>query len=175
MPYYGYILGNGTNVYLGYIRYDDTHGATYSWADEGGSYASSSEIFVGHVSAADLQFKKHVTYLDTFFERTEYQYVIASGNVTLSHESSCNVSAFWEWADSTTSQYYTQFFEAYKYRRPFIPTQTADGTYTFSYGQDVLWSSNRLRGSGKTLAIKLAPTASKDCKVLGWCYRMGGS
>lgn len=174
-PNYGYIMGNGTNVYLGYVRYDDTHGASYSWADEGGSYASSSELFIGHISAGDLQYKKHVPYLDVFLERTEYQYVISSGNVTLSHESSCNVSAFWEWADTTTSQYHTQSFEAYRYRRPFIPTQTADGTYTFAYGQEVLWTSNRLRGAGKTLAIKVAPSASKDCKFLGWCLKMGAS
>ena len=172
-PNYGYILGNNTDVYLGYIRYDDEHGATYSWADEGGSYASVSELFIGHVSVGDLGLKKYTSYLDTFFERTEYQYVIASGNVTLSHGSSCLVDAWWEWANTSASQYKAAQFQAYKYRRPFIPTQTADGTYTFNYGQSVIHSECRLRGAGKTLALRFVPEASKDCKLLGFQYRVG--
>lgn len=172
-PNYGYVLCNGTNVYIGYIRYDDVDGADYDWEDEGGDYASSSEIFIGHVSAGDLRMKKFCSYLESFLERTESTYTVTSGEAALNHESSCKVEAFWEWADTAGSQYKGQEFQVYMYRRPYLAA-SADGTYTFDYGQSVISTQTRLRGNGKTLALRFFPEANKDCRLLGWCISVRG-
>jgi hypothetical protein len=173
-PNAGYILNNGTNTYLGYLRYDDSDGSTYSWEDEGGAYNESSELFVGHISLGSLQLNKYVTYFDGFFERTEDTYTVLSGDATLNHESSCLVDAYWEWANTSTSQYKSSPFEAYRYRRPFL-AESADGTYTFSYGQEVITTKNKLRGHGKTLAVRLRPSTNKDCRPLGWSVSVGAN
>lgn len=172
-PNYGYILGNGTNVYIGYVRYDDTDGVDYSWQDEGGSYASVSEIFIGHISAGDLRLKKFCSYLESFLERTESTYTVSSGEATLNHQSSCKVQAYWEWSDTSGSQYTGQDFQVYMYRRPYL-AESSNGTYSFDYGQSVISTRTRLRGNGKTLALKFYPESGKDCRILGWCVSVRG-
>jgi hypothetical protein len=173
-PNIGYVLGNGTDVYLGYLRYDDADGAVYSYEDEGGAYGSISEVFVGHVSLGDLNARKYCTYIDTHFERTELQYTVVSGEATVLHESSCLLTGYWEWANTSTSQFKAPAFQAYKYRRPVLAA-SADGTYDYPYGQSVISARSKLLGYGKTLAIHLQPEDNADCRILGWNYYVGAS
>ena len=47
----------------------------------------------------------------------------------------------------------------------YIPTGAAD---KFDTGEAVVVTKNKLRGSGKTLSLKIQSEEGKDMKLLGW-------
>ena len=49
--------------------------------------------------------------------------------------------------------------------RNYIPSGPAD---TFDFGDAVLVTKNKLRGSGKTISLKIQSETGKDMQILGW-------
>jgi hypothetical protein len=109
--------------------------------------------------------KKQVPYIFFYFNRTEDGYELSGNDLILSNQSSCLVQAQWNWADSANSGKWGDQFQAYKLLRNYIPTGVND---PFDYGDSVIVTKNKLRGSGKTLSLKIQSSAGKDMKILGW-------
>ena len=86
-------------------------------------------------------------------------------NLVLNNQSSCKVQAQWNWSDSTSSGKWGNEFQAYKLLRNYVPTGVSD---TFDYGDKVIVTKNKLRGSGKTLSLYIKSEEGKDMKLLGW-------
>jgi hypothetical protein len=140
-----------------------------------GADANEVQAFMqtGYLNANDSARQKQGTYIIPSFLRTEDGFTDdGSGNLTPTNESSCLISAWWDYVDDASLPKANDTFEAYKYNRLYIPSGPAD---TFDYGQTVLTTKNRLTGRGRALSLRFETSAGKDCKLLGWSLGFGAN
>jgi hypothetical protein len=127
----------------------------------------------GYLNANNSALEKQATYIVPSFLRTEDGFTDdGSGNLTPTNQSSCLISAWWDYVDDASLPKANDTFEAYKYNRLYIPSGPAD---TFDYGQTVLTTKNRLTGRGRALSLRFETSAGKDCKLLGWNLGFGAN
>lgn len=123
-------------------------------------------IQTGYINAGDSQRYKQASYIIPSFLRTEDGFTDdGNGNLTPTNESSCMISAWWDYAEDSTDVKANDPFEAYRLNRVYIPSGASD---TFDYGQSVITTKNRLTGRGRALSLRFESTAGKDCRLLGW-------
>lgn len=159
---FAFLILEGTTWTIG--KYNSTKFKDwYTYDTTGIDY--SSYLITGYEYYGDLQKRKQVPYIQFYFERTEDGFSIVNGNLNLDNPSSCKVQAQWDWADSVNSGKWGTEFEAYRLLRNYLPSGTAD---TFDYGDKVIVTKNKLRGSGKTLSLYIKSEEGKDMKLLGW-------
>jgi hypothetical protein len=136
------------------------------WVTEDGTGVNySSYLVTGYEYFGDIQKRKQVPYIQFYFERTEDGFSTVDGSVVLNNQSSCKVQAQWNWADSVNSGKWGTEFQAYKLLRNYIPTSASD---SFDYGDKIIITKNKLRGSGKVLSLKIQSEEGKDMKLQGW-------
>ena len=144
--------------------YVDTDFTDY--AQSGTSYDYSAVIQTGYLNANDSARYKQTAYIVPSFLRTEDGFTDdGNGNLTPTGESSCLISAWWDYVDDASLPKANDTFEAYKYNRLYIPSGPAD---TFDYGQTVITTKNRVTGRGRALSLRFESPAGKDCRLLGW-------
>jgi hypothetical protein len=110
---------------------------------------------------------KQIPYIFFYFTRTEDGYTEVGNALELDNQSSCLVQSQWNWSDSANSGKWGSQFQAYRLLRNYIPSGGGD---PFDYGDGVIITKNKLRGSGKTLSLKINSEEGKDMKLLGWAY-----
>lgn len=139
------------------------------WATAGGGKGQgatySSYLVTGYELFNDLLRDKVVPYIFFHFTRTETGFDDSTGTLQLTNPSSCLVQSQWNWTDSASSGKWGTQFQAYKFLRNYIPSGVADD---FDYGEAVIVTKNKLRGSGKCLSLKIQSENYKDMKLLGW-------
>ena len=141
----------------------------------GSTYASESQAFLqtGYLNANDSAKQKQSMYIVPSFIRTEDGFTDdGGGNLTANNESSCTISAWWDFAEEDTDAKVNSPFEAYRLTRPYIPSGPSD---TFDYGQSVITTKNRLTGRGRALSLRFETSAGKDCRLLGWNLGFGST
>lgn len=124
-----------------------------------------SYLVTGYELYNDIMRRKQAPYIFFYFNRTEDGYIEDGANLLLKNQSSCLVQAQWNWANSANSGKWGTQFQAYKLLRNYIPSGPAD---PFDYGDKVIVTKNKIRGSGKTLSLKIESESGKDMVLLGW-------
>lgn len=148
-----------TTGYLSPESFEDFQGSTNSGEVQ-------AFMQTGYLNANDSARQKQTTYIVPSFLRTEDGFTDdGSGNLTPTNESSCLISAWWDYVDDASFPKANDTFEAYKYNRLYIPSGAAD---TFDYGQTVITTKNRLTGRGRALSLRFETSEGKDCRLLGW-------
>ncbi len=127
-----------------------------------------SFLETGYIGFEDWARFKTVPYLICHFERTEDGF---DSSVNALNESSCWVQARWEWTDGTVSNRWGTKFQAYRYRRPFVPLDTTD---TFDTGHKIITTRNKLRGKGKSLSLYFESETGKNMKLYGFVLSATG-
>ena len=138
----------------------------YDWVTEdtvGANYTSF--LITGQDTMGDLMRKKSTPYLFMYFDRTEDGFTDVGGSLIADNQSSCIVQAQWNWADSAASGKWGSSKEMYRYRRPYFPADEYD---TYDWGESVIKTKNKLRGTGTVLSLYMKSSAGKDCRILGW-------
>ena len=125
----------------------------------------SSYLVTGYELFGDIIRNKQIPYIFFYFNRTEDGFTTVGSTLEIDNPSSCLVQAQWNWADSANSGKWGNQFQAYRLLRNYIPSGPAD---TFDYGDSVIVTKNKLRGSGKTISLKIQSEAGKDMQILGW-------
>lgn len=125
----------------------------------------SSYLVTGYELFGDIIRNKQIPYIFFYFNRTEDGFTTVGSTLQIDNPSSCLVQAQWNWADSANSGKWGNQFQAYRLLRNYIPSGPAD---TFDYGDSVIVTKNKLRGSGKTISLKIQSEAGKDMQILGW-------
>jgi hypothetical protein len=110
----------------------------------------------------DTQRKKGICYLTTHFKRTEDGFDV---NLAPTHESSCFVQVKWDYDITGSYNAWSPEYQAYRYRRMYTPVDSND---TYDYGQSVISTKNKVRGSGSSLSVRFTAEDNKDCRILGW-------
>lgn len=134
---------------------------------------AESFLLTGYQSGGDYQRSKQVPYLTTHFNKTEdgFQTDI-NGDLFPTNPSSCIVQVQWDWANSPTSGKWGREFQAYRFRRHYIPASELD---TFDNGYATVQSRNKLRGQGKVLSLLFRSEPDKHMHLLGWSMIMGNN
>lgn len=133
---------------------------------DGTGVDSPAFILTGYNGGGDFQRYKQVPYITFHFQRTEDGFFTdGAGDIFPTHESSCKVQVQWEWANSAISGRWGREFQAYRYKRVYMP---ADDTDDFDNGFSLITTKNKLRGKGKVLSLLIKTEPLKDCKLLGW-------
>ena len=159
---YAYLTLVGTNWTIS--KYKDTSFVDWKTEDATGvDYLSY--LVTGYEYYGDIQKRKQVPYIQFYFERTEDGYSISGSELTLNNPSSCKVQAQWNWADSANSGKWGTEFQAYRLLRNYIPENASD---PFDYGDKIIVTKNKLRGSGKVLSLYIKSEEGKDMKLQGW-------
>lgn len=125
----------------------------------------SSYLVTGYELFGDVMRNKQIPYIFFYFNRTEDGFTDIGSSLAIDNPSSCLVQAQWNWADSVNSGKWGNQFQAYRLLRNYIPTGAGD---PFDYGDSVIVTKNKLRGSGKTISLKIQSEAGKDMQILGW-------
>ena len=116
----------------------------------------------GFFTYGDFVRNKGHPYLVCHFNRTEDGF---DSELNPTHESSCLVHARWEWNNTNSGNRWGTQFQAYRYRRLYVPTGTGDN---FDTGQSIITTRNRLRGRGKSMSLYFESSKSKDLQLLGF-------
>lgn len=133
----------------------------------------SSYLITGYDILGDASLKKQVKYILFYFSKTEDGYSDAGNNlVELDNPSSCLVQAQWNWANSANSGKWGSTWQAYRFNRNYLPSGPSD---TFDWGESVIVTKNKLRGSGRCISLKIQSESGKDMKLLGWVLDANGT
>lgn len=134
---------------------------------------AESYLLTGYNSGGDHQRSKQVPYLTVHFNKTEDGFFTdVNGDLFPENPSSCKVQAQWDWANSASSGKWGKEFQAYRFRRHYIPGSDAD---QFDNGYSTVQSRNKLRGQGKVLSLLFKSEPEKHMHLLGWSMIMGSN
>lgn len=130
-------------------------------------------MLTGWLSGDDYQRNKQVPYVTFHFQKTEDGFE-PDGlfDIKPTNQSSCIVSAQWDWANHANSGQWGRKFQAYRFKRHYMPADISD---PFNNGYATVVTKNRLRGSGKVLSLLVETEPKKDCHLLGWSMVLEGN
>ena len=128
----------------------------------------TSFLLTGDELFQDFARNKRVPFLMMHFLRTETGF---DANLNPLNPSSCLVTPRWEWSDTTDSNRWGKQFEAYRYKRLYIPTGSSD---LYETGQEVITTKNKIRGKGRAIRLHMSSSTGKDMHILGWVYALSG-
>lgn len=130
-----------TNVQWTFGRFTST--TFFDWNSANGVGVSFDSFFeMGDELLQDLQHKKQAKYIHVYFNRTE---------INVLRQSSCFMQAKWDFADSEATGKIGPRQQVYKFR-----------------DYPVTVSKNKIRGSGRALALRFESEEGKDFDILGW-------
>ena len=105
---------------------------------------------------------KQSPYVTFHFTKTEEGY---DEDYEPINPSSCLVQTSWDWSNSNNSGKQGKEFQAYRFRRHYMPQ---DNTDNFDNGYETVVSKSKVRGRGKALSVFIKTEPLKNCKLIGW-------
>jgi hypothetical protein len=164
-----------TPTYFGFSRYLNEFGRDWDNIIDGASYNFGfyypSYMLTGYNLTGDMSKQGQAIYLQTFCKRTEQYFTYYPPE--FDRASACMVSSQWDWNDSNAQGKWGTQFNSYRFTKK-IPTSQNWGD-PFDYGETVIYTKNKLRGRGHSLAILFESEASpyngydnRDLRLLGW-------
>jgi hypothetical protein len=160
---FSYLTITGTSFTVS--KFTNKSFTDWQTAGSGTGVNYSSYLITGYELFGDILRDKQIPYVFFYFTRTEDGFTSDGTMLQIDNPSSCLVQAQWNWANSANSGKWGNQFQAYRLLRNYIPSGAAD---TFDYGDAVIVTKNKLRGSGKTISLKIQSEAGKDMQILGW-------
>jgi hypothetical protein len=160
---FSFLTFTGTSFTIS--KYSNSNFVDWQTAGSGTGADYSSYLVTGYELYTDIMRRKQVPYIFFYFIRTEDGFSDVGGTLQIDKPSSCLVQAQWNWTNSAASGKWGTQFQAYRLTRNYIPSGSSDD---FDYGEHVIVTKNKLRGSGKSLSLKIQSEAGKDMKILGW-------
>ena len=164
----GYIIATtAASIPLFSLGYYNNIGFRDLQAIDGIGSDAEANLITGKITAQDSTVMKQVPYLVTHFKQTEQGW---DAGFNLVKPSGCFVRAMWDFTNSESSNKWGSFFQAYRYRRAFVPTHSSDDN-----GYDLVTSKSKLRGSGKAISLHFKSEPYKDCQLIGWNISINGN
>ena len=159
------IVSTSPTIRYSFSYYKDTNFKDWESIDGVGVDANAF-LLTGWMSANDYQRYKQVPYITFHFNKTENGFEEDEvGDWAPLNPSSCMVSAPWDWANHANSGQWGRKFQAYRFKRHYIPSDISD---TFNNGYRTVVTKNKLRGKGKVVSLLIETEPEKDCQLLGW-------
>lgn len=159
----GYIILTSAepNATYTFGKYRNTDFRDWFSLDEEGVDAEAYTV-TSYMSGGDNQRDKRVMYITVHLRRTENGY---EADMTPINQSSCLVQARWGWSNSDNSGKWGREFQAYRYRKGYLPQDQFD---TYNTGFETIVSRNKLRGNGRVLSLRFRTEPYKNLHLYGW-------
>jgi hypothetical protein len=154
--------GTVYEVQLTFSSYNNTSFLDWYTQDSTGVDAAAY-IKTGPFNFEDNTRDKSILYLFVQFERAE----TGQSGGSLTNPGGCTVQAFWGHHDNSSSKKVTTAQSCYRVAHYIYPDSTYSDT-NFVKIPEVVITKNKLRGAGKSVALKFATQSAKDCKLMGW-------
>jgi hypothetical protein len=169
---YVVVTSKSPTVSFSFSLYKNQDFADWSSVDGVGADAKAY-MLTGWLGGGDFQRNKQTPYVTFHFNKTEDGFVVDNlGDFVPTHQSSCKVSTQWEWSNSINSGRWGPSFQAYRFKRHYMPSSISD---KFDNGFSTTVTRNKLRGKGKVLSLLMETEPKKDCHLLGWSMLLGVS
>lgn len=140
------------------------------WRSEDGvGVDSPATLVTGTSDGGDAMRYKQIPYLYVHMRRTEDGFV---GDFVPDNQSSCQIQTRWDWTNSSNSNKWGIPFEAYRYRRVYFPADISD---EFDTGYELIITKNKLRGRGRSIALKFSSSPGKEMHIYGWALVMSAN
>lgn len=110
--------------------------------------------------------RKFANYITTYMEQTEK----SQDENGLEDTSSCKLRVAWDFADNESSNKYSREFEVYRLQR-----RNFSSTPEYIHGHNVVVTRNKVRGSGRALAINVNSVSGKYCHLYGVSLEIYGN
>lgn len=151
---YKFIISEFNNTsFMDWFTKDST-GITYS-----------SFLEAGYEFGGDIMLSKQTPVVNAYFEQTETAWVLNGSEYDLVNPSSCFMQAKWEWANTESSNRWSEEKQVYRLQRSILPNES---DLTFTYGQNVIVTRNKVRGKGRAVRTRWRSEDGKDFNLLGW-------
>lgn len=115
----------------------------------------------------DLQRNKQATYVHSFFKRTEKRFSQLTPDAPVDYDrpSGCFVTGVWDWQVGSSNKRWSTPTQAYKPKgpKPVFADQPALPTT-----EGIVYSKVKVRGKGRSLAVKYSSETGKDFVLLGF-------
>ncbi|MNZ38262.1 hypothetical protein D3C78_557340 [compost metagenome] len=162
-----YLVITGTSPTIQYTFSAYTDETFTDWKSvDGIGVDARAYMLTGWAGAEDFQRYKQVPYVTFHFNKTENGFEEDGfGDWVPTNQSSCLVSSRWEWANHANSGQWGRPFQAYRFKRHYIPADISD---TFNNGYQTVVTKNKLRGKGRVVSMFIETEPTKDCQLLGW-------
>ena len=124
-------------------------------------------------NTGDWHKRKRATYcVYMFMNRTETGYTEIDDEQVPTNPGSVILQGRWDWSDSSNSGKWSNPMQAYRPRGMYNMWSSEEGMQN---GYPVVVTKNKIRGSGRSLALHIRGEAGKDCSVLGWLIQYGAA
>lgn len=165
---------NPTNISWTFGELNNTSFTDFETWDSDNSVgaAMSSYIVTGPATDSDVARIKQAPYIHCYFRRTETAFVLSGSDYIFDRESSCNLQAQWQWADSAAANRWSTAQQVYRFRQSYFVDPL---DLTFDPGFDIIVTKNKLRGKGQSYKLKYSSEAGKDFQLLGWSLQVEGN
>lgn len=143
----------------------------YSIDNTGVSY--SSTLQTQPLTLQDVSRLKQAPYVTCFFDRTEKTFVDeGDGSYSTDFPGSCLMTAYFSWTDNSNAGMWSTQTQVYRHRRPLVVNSE---DLDVDNGFPVVVTKTKVRGHGKSIALKFDSEAGKDYKLLGFSIYGSGS
>lgn len=157
------------SIRFSFGRYQNTNFKDWYKVDGVGVDARAF-LLTGWMAGGDYQRIKQIPYITFHLNKTENGFTTDSeGDLIPVNQSSCLVQAQWDWTNSANSNRWGKQFQAYRFKRHYIPAEASD---SFNNGNLTVVTRNKLRGKGRVLSLLIETEPDKDCQLLGWSMMM---
>lgn len=136
-----------------------------SFTDFNGAESPTPYMVTGWDFLGDFQRRRQAPVITVFSKKTETGFTATGNGLDPVNESSCLMTAYWDWTDSSTSGKVGSTNETYRHVRAYQPVDVSD---TFADGYPVVTTRNKVRGRGRVLQLKFEGASSKDTHLLGF-------
>lgn len=123
----------------------------------------SSFFLTAPETLGDLQRYKGTTYIHSFFKKTETVFGDVGGNIVALNESGCLLTGFWDWNKTVAGNRISESQQAYRLRKKINALVGAP----VDTGEDIVYTKLKVRGKGRSLALKYESQSGKDFIFLG--------
>lgn len=148
---------NSTYTFSAYNNMDFIDWEVNGFASDASAYMQGAHFTGGSGSKA-----KQSPYVTFHFKKTEDGF---NSEFEPLNQSSCLVQASWDWSNHSNSGKQGREFQAYKFRRHYMPSGQFD---EFDNGFETVVTKNKVRGRGKALSVTIRTSPLKDCQLIGW-------
>lgn len=170
----GYLVVTSISPTIKYTfaSYSDTKWV--DWRSHNGVGVDAQAVLVtGTGNAGDSMRYKQVPYFFVHMRRTEDgMEADSNGDLVPTNQSSCTVQSMWDWTNSANSNKWGSPFQAYRYKRVYMPVDINDD---FDTGYEVITTRSKLRGRGKAISFKFTSSPGKEMHLYGWSLIVTGN
>lgn len=154
---------NATLAHLTFCRYVNTN--YEDWNYLGNNRDALAFMETNAFTAGDIAVKKQIPYIIMAFAETERVMV----NEEPYQQSSCIGQFQWDFTHLARSGKWSRDLQLYRKNRFFYGDVDIDNGYTLNV------TKTKVRGSGRSFALRVSTEPRKDCQIYGWNLSLTGN